>query len=169
MKKRLICLILLLGICVSLPACRQQQEKFQVPVNFYYLRQEATFGSADSLIAPVTAEGINYSNDPVGLLTEYLRGPGDSRCLSPFPAGTYIVSMELVNNIVRLTLCEDFATLTGMDLTAACACLTLTVLDLTGANSVRIYAEGATLNGSDYIRMDRSCINLIDLIENDSQ
>ena len=166
--KRLTAILLLCAIALSLGACNDRQEKIQVPVNFYYPRQEATYGASDSLIAPVTAEGMGYSNDPVGLLTVYLQGPGDNRYRSPFPEGTRIVSMELVNGIVRLTLSENFAALTGMDLTIACACLTLTALDLTGANSVRISAEGTTLSGSDYIRMDRSCLTLLDIIDNET-
>ena len=167
--KRLIPLLLIFALLLSLSACQTKQEKFQVPVNFYFPRQEATFGSADSLIAPVTAEGMGYSGDPVGLLTVYLQGPKDNRYRSPFPTGTKIESMELVNGIVRLTMNEAFADLTGLDLTIACACLTLTVLDLTQANSVRISVAGTTLNGESYIRMDRSTLTLLDIIDTDSQ
>ena len=169
MIKRMICLILLFCVAATLPACVQNQDKIQVPVNFYYLRQETTYGSADSLIAPITAEGADYSNDPAGLLSQYLKGPGQNGWVSPFPRGTQLLSMELVNGFLRLTLSENFASLTGMDLTIACACLTLTALDLTGANSVRISVEGATLNGAEYIRMDRNCLTLLDINENDSQ
>ena len=168
MMKRLISLLLLCALVLSLSACQKEEQKIQEPVNFYYLRQEATYGSADSLITTVIAEGMDYKNDPAGLLNLYLQVPEDSNYRSPFPSGTRIISMEHANSIVRLTLSENFAALTGMDLTIACACLTLTTLDLTGAGSVRISVEGTTLNGSDYIRMDRSCLTLLDTINNET-
>lgn len=168
MSKRFICLVLLFSLCLSLPACHQQQEKIQVPVTFYYPRTESNFGTADSLISPVTAEGINHIDDPIGLLNLYLQGPSNDNCRSPFPTNTQVVSMEQVNGIIRITLSPNFATLTGLELTIACACLTLTVLDLTGGNSLRISVPGATLNGAEYIRMDRNCVNLLDVIETDS-
>ena len=169
MMKRLICLLLLCSLCLGLAACGQTQEKFQVPVNFYYPRVDATFGSSDSLIAATTAEGMGYSKDPVGLLNIYLQGPKDGRYRTPFPENTLIVSMELANGIVRLSMSENFDALTGMDLTIACACLTLTALDLTDANSVRISVAGTTLNGESYIRMDRSCLTLLDTIDTEAQ
>ena len=167
--KRSICILLFLSILFSMTGCRREQEKIQVPVNFYYPRQEATFGSADSLISPMVAEGADYADDFMGLLTAYLLGPKDDNWRSPFPAGTQILGFEENNGFIRLTMSRNFANLTGMDLTLACACLTLTVLDLTGGNSVRISVPGATLNGAEYIRMDRNCLNLLDIINNDSQ
>lgn len=167
--KRSICILLLLSILFSMAGCHQEQEKVHQPVNFYYPRVEATFGSADSLIAPIIAESADYANDTVGLMTAYLQGPKDEHYLSPFPAGTQILGFEENNGFIRLTMSRNFANLTGMDLTLACACLTLTVLDLTGGNSVRISVPGATLNGAEYIRMDRNCLNLLDIINNDSQ
>ena len=168
MIKRIICLALLFSLCLSLPACHQQEEKIQVPVNFYYPRTDTNFGTADSLISPITAEGRNFTDDPIGLLNFYLQGQtGDNR-RSPFPADTQILSMEQINGIVRITLSSHFATLTGLELTIACACLTLTVLDLTGGNSLRISVPGTTLNGAEYIRMDRNCLNLLDVIPTNS-
>ena len=169
MMKRLFCVILLCLLTFSFTACHQDQQKVQVPVNFYYPRQEAAFGSADSLIAPQVSEGMGYSEDSLGLLSIYLQGPTDPHFRSPFPTGVKILSMDQVNGLVRVTMSAEFATLTGMDLTLACACLTMTVLDLTDGNSVRISVPGNTLNGAEFIRMDRNCLNLLDTVQPNSQ
>lgn len=168
MIKRMICMVLLFSLCLSLPACRQQQDKIQIPVNFYYPRTDASFGMGDSFVSPITAESRNYTGDPIGLLNFYLQGQTGDHHRSPFPAGTHILSMEQVDGTIHIMLSPHFAALSGLELTIACACLTLTVLDLTGGYSLRISVLGAVLNGAEYIQMNRSCVHLLDVISTDS-
>lgn len=166
--KRSLCMILIFAFCFTFFGCQQDQPKLQSPVNFYYPRLEPTHGSADSLIAPVPTEGSGYADDPTGLLNLYLLGPSDESFVSPFPSGTVLLSLSVTEDTIHLQLNKSFAQLTGIDLTLACACLTLTVIELTDAEYVSITAENTTLDGSAQIIMDRSCLTLLDVYDPES-
>ena len=155
MKKRIayfLAIVLLLGLC----GCGQEAVKLHTPVNFYYLRVEPTYGSSDSLIAPVATEGFGYSGREAALLELYLTtAPDSEQYYSPFPADLKLLALDISGSTADIQLDKSFAKLTGMDLTLACACLTLTVLDLTEVETVRITAKNATLDGVAQIIMDR--------------
>jgi len=165
--KRLICLILIISLCLCLPACRTQQtETFQDPVAFYFLRAQTDtvdHGTPFSVIVPVTREGQGMRSNLSALLNRYFSDPATETTRSPFPAGTYVISVSNDTDTLEITLTDAFATLTGLDLTLACACLTRTVLDLTGTGAVRICAETKLLDGHPSITMDRSNLLLIDI------
>lgn len=159
--KRLLCLLLTLILCFSLMACHDDQPKLQAPVNFYYPRLEPTYGTANGMIAPVSAEGAGFDQET--LLNRYLQGPADKDFVSPFPADTKLLSLTDKDTIINLQLNQNFAQLTGMDLTLACACLTLTTIELTGADTVRIFVKDSTLDGAPQIVMDRNCLTMLDI------
>lgn len=164
--KRLRAVILLFLMLPCLLACAQEEE-ILYPVSFHYLRApqpngEVYHGAADSVIAPEVREGDGYQNDPVYLLELYLLGPLNRDYRSPYPVGTFLEAFSMENGVVQITLSDDFGELSGIDLTLACGCLTLTVLDLTGAESVTIRAEDTLLDGKESITMDRGTMILTD-------
>lgn len=164
--KRLTALILILFMIPGLWACGQKEE-FVSPVNFYYLRAplpngEIHHGSADSVIVPEIREGDGHQANHADLLDIYLLGPLDEDCRSPYPVGTTLEEFTLENGVASIVLSDDFGELTGIDLSLACGCLTLTIMDMTGAESVSIQAESAMLDGKAAITMDRNTLVLID-------
>lgn len=149
---------LLFGLC----ACQPENPPPRQPVNFYYRNTEITYGSDSGVISAQVSEGAGYT-DPIDLLNKYLKGPSDSTHDATFPASTKILDMTVQGDTAYLKMNTSLARLTGIDLTIACACITMTTIELTGVTTVTISANGETLDGSDFITMDRSKLMLLDV------
>ena len=153
--KRMLCLILVL--CLFLPGCALFGERIREPVTFYYLRAEYRYGAADGVIAPEVREASDHVGDLSYLMALYLMGPSDEELVSPIPRGTRIYSAVQENNTVTLTLSDASQTLTDSEFSLACACLTMTCLDITGAEQVTI------TSGSRSTTMSRDNLMLTDI------
>ena len=151
---RMLCLILVL--CLFLPGCALFGERIREPVTFYYLRAEYRYGSADGVIAPEVREASDHVGDLSYLMALYLMGPSDEELVSPIPRGTRIYSAVQENNTVTLTLSDASQTLTDSEFSLACACLTMTCLEITGADKVNI------ASGDRSVTMTRDNLTLFD-------
>lgn len=164
--KRLTCIICCFVILLCLCACTKQDTKIADPVSFYYLRvqeeNDIHHGAEDSVLFPETREGLGLRGNTEALLKMYLKGPDSPLYVSPFPAGTELIAWTLEDSILSITLSDQFASLSGMDLTLACACLTRTFLELTGAESVEIRAETINIDGKESVIMSHENLILID-------
>lgn len=164
--KRFLCIILCLLLLLSMTACGHKKEEFTDPVHYYYLRVQSQdnihHGSDDSVMLPEVREGHGLLEDTGRLLENYLAGPVSETCRSPFPAGTVLVGWEMDGTTLCVTLSDQAAELTGIDLTLACACLARTFMELTGAGAVRIRAESLELDGKVSITMNQSILVLLD-------
>ncbi|MBE6974902.1 MAG: hypothetical protein E7436_05375 [Ruminococcaceae bacterium] len=159
--KRWICLLLAI-LCLPLWGCQEEETPLLDPFNGYYRRAELTHGSADSVIAALPIEGAGLKGDHLALLNIYLSHRPDPFYAPTFPEGTQLLIMELEYNTADLLLSSNISELSGLDLTVACVCLTKTVIELTGVDTVIIRARGTTLDGASYISMDLSSIYLLD-------
>lgn len=155
--KHFLCLLLAL-LCLPLIGCQQQSDPISDPVTFYYRRAELTTGEADSVIAPCIAEGRGVSDVPVSLLNKYLKGPTDAALAATFPSGTQVLSYTVEGDHTIIVLNSAFDQLSGIDRTIACACITFTVMDHTGAASVTIRTE----NQVQEVTLDRTVLLLLD-------
>lgn len=163
--KRLTAILLLILMLPCLCACTREEMVY--PVAYHYLRTpesngEIYHGSADSVIAPEIREGDGHQGDNTYFLEIYLLGPLDREFRSPFPVGTALKGFTLEDGVATVLLSDHFGTLSGIDLTLACGCLTLTVMDLTGADTVTIMTKDTLLDGKESITMDRSNLFLTD-------
>ena len=164
--KRLVAIILLLVLLPGMTACAPSKD-LAYPVSYHYLRAplpdgEIFHGSTDSVIASELREGDGYQNDLTHLIEIYLLGPLDPNFRSPFPVGTALKAFTVSGTQAFVVLSRHFANYNGMELSLACACLTLTVMELTGAESVTISVDGFQLDGNASITMDRSNMILTD-------
>lgn len=160
--KRLFGLILTLALCLSLCACGSGKDKIQQPVNFYYRCSELSYDTSDGLIRAYVAEAAGYT-EVLPLLRLYLQGTTDAAFTSTFPAGIQLLDAYVMGKTIYLELNESMADLTGIDLTIACACLTMTALELVDATNVCISANGAAMDGSPSITMSLNDLILQDL------
>ncbi|MBP3304341.1 MAG: GerMN domain-containing protein [Oscillospiraceae bacterium] len=160
--KRMIAAFLLLALLTGLTACANKKDSIQEPVAFYYRRADITYGSSDSVILSEFADAADCNGDTTLLLKQYLKGPQSETLAQTFPVGTTVLSLTVEENTADILLSSQFARLSGIDLTIACACLTLTALKLTGTETVVIHAHHNTLNGMEQIVMDKNCILLLD-------
>lgn len=158
--KRLICLVLLAAL--FLPGCDSQEKEFVEPVNFYFLKADVAYFSSDGVIAQEIREAKGHRQDYEYLLEMYLRGPESTEVKRVFPKNVELVRFELSEDRALVILNDASARLTGLDLTIACACLTATVCDMTGVQTVTVRAETQLLDGSKSITMNREHLLLLD-------
>lgn len=135
--KRLIALILAAALCLTGCALAAQDDD---TVTFYYLRRELTYGAADSVLVPERRSVAGAGNDLSYLTHLYLSGALDDNLRLPLPAGTRLTGVELDGHTCRLFFSPEFATMEGMELTLACACISATFFSLTPAQTIVLEA-----------------------------
>ena len=158
--------ILVVLLLFSFCGCKSKGTDFVEPVTFYYCNDitsnEISGNDFYNIFVGETREGSGYINNLQTLLLLYLRGPADAALVNPFPDNLQILSLHEENLHVSLIVSDEFASLTGLDLTLACTCLSMTVMELTGCNSVLIAAESAPLDEKDSITMTRDMLVFFD-------
>lgn len=154
--RRLFCVFLCLLLILATTAC-SNNGSIKNPVNFYYYTTDDT--TASSLIQ---AEKREYNSGLTTLINTYLSGPASESLQSPFPGNVQVVAITQTNSIMEIVLSDNFASLSGYDLTLACACLTATVQELTDAVLIQIRAETCDLDGNPYITMSTDALVMND-------
>lgn len=158
--KKLISILLALSLLLSLTACGPEEP--QVPGNFYYYRLETVYGGSDGVIVPEVRELKDIEHDIGAILDLYCQGPVSRELECILPQGTVAQGWYLDGKKLTIRLSSEFAMLTGVELTIACACLTRTMLELTEATSVTINAGGSLLDGQSAITMTADQLSLQD-------
>ena len=158
--KKWICLFLILSLAFALFGCTQPTDGFENPISFYYRRQDVSFSDANGVISPDIREAGNM--DYVSLLALYFRGPANSQLQRTFPQGTSLKTIQIEGNHVFITLSDAFSTLTELDLSIACACLTRTVCEMTGTQQLTVRTESSLLDGNKTIQMSLENVILLD-------
>ena len=155
--------VLFLILCLLLAGCAEQKPLITT-LKFYYPLQTADYTLGASYIQPELREGAGVDKSLKNLLNLYLKGPNDPLTFrTPFQYNTQVVSISRGSTMLDITLSRGFATYTGLDLTIACACITLTCLELADVEAVRIRAKGTTLDGAEFIEMSAQSLLLMDL------
>ena len=160
--KNLLCVILILALSFTLAACASPKEDIKDPVSFYYRQLEMDYGNAPSAIAKEIRDAQSRRQDYSYLLSLYFKGPEEYSLYNPFPRSTTVKSFALQDGAVDLQLSSAFASLSGLDLSIACACLTITVCEMTGAEQVTISAADSLLDGNPKITMSLKDLLLSD-------
>ena len=160
MKNKWFALLLALIILSSFTGCGRS-EQYEVPLSFYYLSAQLDYGADSAAIKPQLREGKGLVSTET-ILQLYFAGPQGENFNTPFPAGLRLVSTAQEADTLYLTVSDELSQLSGLDLTLACCCITLTCLDITDVESVCIQAETATLGGEKTITMNRDCLLLLD-------
>lgn len=161
MKRYLIILLSLLT-CVSSIGCGDRNGDVRVPVNFYYRAEVIDYNSAQGVVTAEVRESAGYENDLTALVDLYLCGPETEGLLSPFPTDVRVESITQEDSLLQIVLSKEFGSLSGHNLSVACSCLSMTLIDLTQCQAVRIYAREGLLDGSEYVEMSRDSILLLD-------
>lgn len=137
-----------LAVCmfVSLCGCNIRGPEASATV-FYYksAAQQEIITQPEKRVLPNNAMDLEES------ISLYLAGPESDELATPFPDGVQVKSAVLENDTLHLVLSREIAQLSGIPLTIACACLTLTLQTLTGADYIQLQAEGALLGGKNIL------------------
>lgn len=149
--KRTILLFLVLGTLFCAFGCDRKDE-IESPVNFYYFTDPVNYNVATGVISAEIRDQSGH-RDLLSLLNLYVKGPVTSGFRSPFPAGIQVLKIDCQPSSTVVRMNDAFAALSGHNLTLACACISKTVMDLTGCTSVRIQTESLPLDANAYIEM----------------
>lgn len=155
-------LILLLCSAFLLWGCGTGEPKLEDPVTVYYPRTEYIFGQSDSVIASGSMEAEGFKTDLTALLNAYLQGLGTEGMRNPFPADSLVMQLQLEDTVLILDMNDSFSTLTGAELTLACACLAKTALSLSAAQTVQITLDSDLSDTRRIITMDAKNLLLMD-------
>lgn len=147
------------GILMLLLLCGCSSYQDNTSVTFYYPCSVISSG-ADAVIAGEHRVISSSREDLQYVLSLYLSGPADTTLYSPFPAGVQLKSCRQIESQVEILLSPGLDKLTSLEQTIACTCLAQTVLELTGAETVRIATEQGSL--AEGIVLDRDSFLLYD-------
>ena len=142
-------------------ACSARDE-IHIPVKYYYLQSEVQFNQSDGVIGAEIQEAKGIESNYTQLLRIYLTGPSSNAYRSPFPRDIHLVSLVFEGDILVITLSNNFADLSGRDLTLACVCLGMTAMEITNTQSVKIRTESLPLDGKASITINSDSIQIID-------
>lgn len=141
--KRIICLLLLSVFLFCLFGCKKQETVYITPVNVYYCKNSIVYNTDNGVIAAEQKEFFGWEQKPRDFLNYYLSGTKNEDLKSPFPIGAWILKLEQNNNYADLLLNANFSRLTSGEFTLSCACLSMTVMELLGVDTVNIRIDGA--------------------------
>ncbi|MBE6933620.1 MAG: hypothetical protein E7462_00980 [Ruminococcaceae bacterium] len=160
--KRVVCFFFVCLLTLSLFGCNQGNHPPENTVAVYCKRAVPTYGTADSIIAATYLETDGHSDNYSYLLGKYLQIAPSEEFVSPFPTGTSLIQFRLEGLTAKIVLSDQFAALSGMDLTIACTCLAQTVMSLADCQEVIISANTSQLDGRNFITLNRDSYLLLD-------
>ncbi len=141
----LILLLALLCACAAQHAQEVDESGYEV----YFLSDPDSSGGGDAIRAQKTRialDGTLETEDCVRTLMEaLLAGPDETSLSSPIPDGTALKSFTVSGRRAQIDLSAQYARLSGIDLSLADYCITLTLTQLPNVNAVSITAEGREL------------------------
>ena len=161
MKKTLSFLLAFLLIA-ALWGCNPQEPPLESPAKFYYPVDSSYRKNNDMVIKSELREGTGYKNNLLAFTDRYMNGPVSGELISIFPEDCYPVSICKNGETITVYMSPSFAKLTGIDLTLACACLSVTLMDFTGVSTVNICVKDTKLDGHRTIVMTRDSFCLQD-------
>ena len=136
-------IILALAVCLLLPGCTSGQSGEEGSYQIYY--SALSDPKAESALG-WEMRALSTRLEPVPALVRAMLDMPDTPSLSsPFPKGVRLLSWELEEGRLHLDLSEQYGGLTGVDLSVADACLTLTLCQLEGVESVYVTVEGSEI------------------------
>lgn len=147
MKKRILLAAVLAMALTLLCACAQRvQEMDESGYEVYFLSDPASAGGEDAICAQRTRLALDdtmKTEDCVRALMEaLLTGPEDNSLRSAVPDGTTLKSLKVSGHRAQIDLSAQYARLSGIDLSLADYCITLTLTQLPNVNAVSITADG---------------------------
>ena len=137
--------ILLLALLPVLWACgagpEELEQERRTPI--YYLSPGAKTQGSDMIQSSMEPlpEGAPLQKTAEAVVTHLLAGPSRGDLASPLP-GVELLGLEIRDHRAYVDLSSGVNRLSGIDLTLADYCLTLSLTQLEGINSVSITAEG---------------------------
>lgn len=162
--KRLTCLLILLSFFLS--GCDALGERIKEPVIFYYVRENYQEEMGDVISAEVR-EASGHRHDLPYLLALYSMGPSQEGLLPLFPRNTTILPVEHSEDGLVLRVLDENPHMTDAEYTLACACLTMTCMELIDTEQVTVVSgdRSITINTNNLLMTGYSSQNPQEEIE----
>lgn len=154
--KRILSMLLIISLLLSLGGCGFGGGKRKDHAIFYYRRASYLYGQENGVIASEKRDISDHAGDLSYLLSLYLIGPLDEELESPFPKTTRLTSVRDNGETMQVVLSNIGSALSDSEFSLACACLTLTCLELSNATEVTI------ISGERTVTMTRESLVLYD-------
>ena len=139
-------LLLALAGLLLLSACALMEDGEETPPQGAYKVYYAVTGEQSRVRAVDWEYRVPTGEDTAAELAELvLSRPETLGLASPVPSGTRLLSCQQEEGQLRLDLSEQYGGLSGVELTVANACLTLTLCQLEGVEEVYVTVEGEPL------------------------
>ena len=135
--------------------CSGNAEDTTDSIRFYYVRS-AYREDMTSLIESEPRDAAGHEDDLNYLLALYLIGPSNDELICPIPAETELLSAVQNGNKITIKLSNTEKTMSEPQFALSCACLSMTCLDMTDAESVTV------ISGTRTITMTRGNLSLTD-------
>lgn len=163
--------LLLISVLLLLCGCSFEKATIKEPVRFYYQRSSFAYHTEESVIHPETREAAGHTEDLSYLLSNYLIGPTEEGLVSPFPYRTKLISLQQTDTDIRIELSDTVHSMTDAQFSLACACISLTCMELTGAESVTVVSGNQTLSTTreQLLLFDESTIGYGNDLQNEIQ
>ncbi len=150
MKKLPLFILAVLAALVAFASCaKSAQEDEESGYALYFLSDLDASGGGDAIAASsvrFTPDETMSTEDCVRALMELLlAGPDEAALHSPIPEGTALRSLKVSGRRAEIDLSAQYARLSGIDLSLADYCITLTLSQLPNVNAVSITANGSEL------------------------
>lgn len=149
MKKKCLLMALMLLTIPVFSACMQNEPAAENTYQLYYTAQADTAKGGDA----IREVPFSCAKDPERttqelaqlLLESLLLPPEDPQLAAPFPNGTQLQELTISGRRAYVNFNAPYARLSGVDLSLADYCVTLTLTQLDGINAVTITANGNEL------------------------
>ena len=161
----LISFLLILSLLTSCRERTQPPKDDGSGIRLYFLNVQSDTGSAIAS-EPYVQE---YVPTVRTLVRALLGGPTQEGLRNPFPSGTTLRSWGVEDGLATLDLSEQYGDLSGIDLTLADYCITLTLCQLEEVERVQIMVAGARLAYRDHDVLTPSEVMLDGLIPVEGQ
>ena len=141
MKKLLLFLALLCFLLAGCGAAAGEDGRYLI-----YCRTIPAYASGGDAVCSISvnAEGETTEEVAAALLQQLFSEEGETYG-SAVPTGTRLLSVEIANGQAVVDVSERYGTLSGIDLTVADYCITLTLCQLPEVDRVSVLVEGAPL------------------------
>lgn len=141
--------LLLAALALLLVSCAAPREEAVADGYELYCAVWPDEGGGDAIGAYRVRLASDVSTDTGALaeelMTQLLAASALDGLRSPFPAGTRLQKVSVAGGRATVDLSEPYAQLSGIDLSVADCCVTLTLTQLTGINAVRVTVNGREL------------------------
>lgn len=131
-------LLLLLALLLVLSAgCAGEEDS--APIQLWF---PTVLDSEDPPAEAVAGEPYTGTPGVTELMSALLAGPADPALQNPFPNGTRLLGAILTDGVLHLDMSSSYGNLTGIGLTLADYCITLTMCQLEDVEEVYITVSG---------------------------